>query len=141
MFCNVVSVLLELVWTILAWSWSILDSISGFFMVILLCLPTVAASSGQQPFPDITFKVFSDFVSQNFSSRISLATVLLVLFSLTENPDLLNLHSCQKTSLLDGENKQSTSGWIKAPARVVFSSPVKSSFFTSKRGNWQPQPV
>ena len=24
---------------------------------------------------------------------------------------------------------------------IVFSSPVKSSFFTSKRGNWQPQPV
>ena len=24
---------------------------------------------------------------------------------------------------------------------LVFSSPVKSSFFTSKRGNWQPQPV
>ena len=24
---------------------------------------------------------------------------------------------------------------------VVFSSPVKSSFFTSKRGNWQPQLV
>ena len=88
-------------------------------MVILLCLPTVAASSGQQPFPDITFKVFSDFVSQNFSSRISLATVLLVLFSLTENSDLLNLHSRQKTSLLDGENKQSTSGWIKALARAL----------------------
>ena len=27
------------------------------------------------------------------------------------------------------------------PLSVVFSSPVKSSFFTSKRGNWQPQPV
>ena len=26
-------------------------------------------------------------------------------------------------------------------AQIVFSSPVKSSFFTSKRGNWQPQPV
>ena len=50
----------------------------------------------------------------NFSSHVSLATVLLVLFSLTENPDLLNLHSHQKTSLLQGENKQSTSGWIKA---------------------------
>ena len=25
--------------------------------------------------------------------------------------------------------------------QLVFSSPVKSSFFTSKRGNWQPKPV
>ena len=24
---------------------------------------------------------------------------------------------------------------------IVFWSPVKSSFFPSKRGNWQPQPV
>ncbi|KIJ94931.1 hypothetical protein K443DRAFT_109640, partial [Laccaria amethystina LaAM-08-1] len=78
--------------------------------------PTVAASSEQQSFPDITFKVFNDFVSQHFSSRVSLATVLLGLFSLTENPDLHNLHSRQKTSLLHGENKQSTSGWIKALA-------------------------
>ena len=81
-------------------------------MIILLHLPTVVSSSENQPFPDITFNVFSDFISQHFSSRVSLATVLLVLFSLTENPDLLNLHSRQKTSLLQGENKQSTSGWI-----------------------------
>ena len=26
-------------------------------------------------------------------------------------------------------------------AGLVFSSPVKSSFLTLKRGNWQPQPV
>ena len=88
-------------------------------MVILLCLPTVAASSEQQSFPDITFKVFNDFVSQHFSSRVSLATVLLVFFSLTENPDLLNLHSRQKTSLLQGENKKSTSIWIKALSRAL----------------------
>ena len=29
----------------------------------------------------------------------------------------------------------------KGYTQIVFSSPVKSSFFTSKRGNWQPQPV
>jgi hypothetical protein len=119
MACNIVSTILGLVWTILACTWSILDSIFGFFMVILLYLPIVAASSEQQSFPDITFKVFNDFVSQHFSSRVSLATVLLVLFSLTENPDLLNLHSRQKMSLLHGENKQSTCGWIKALARAL----------------------
>jgi hypothetical protein len=113
---DIASMLLDLVWTILAWAWSILDSAFGFFLVILLSLPIVAASSEQQSFPDITFKVFNDFVSQHFSSRVSLATVLLGLFSLTENPDLHNLHSRQKTSLLHGENKQSTSGWIKALA-------------------------
>ena len=93
MSCDMVSIFLGLVWTILACTWSILNSTSGFFMVLLLCLPTVVASSGQQSFPNITLKVFNDFVSQHLSSRVSLATVLLVLFSLTENPDLLNLHS------------------------------------------------
>jgi hypothetical protein len=115
-FC---SFLFEIFWTFLACTWFILRLFSGSFLVILLCLPTVAARSGQQPFPDITFKVFSDFITQNFSSRISLATVLLVLFSLTENPDLLNLHSRRKTPLLNGENQQSSSGWIKELANAL----------------------
>ena len=73
----------------------------------------------QDPFPEVTFKVFSEFVTQNFSSRVSLATVLLVLFSLTENPDLLNLHSWQKKSYVQGEKKQTTSGWMKSLARAL----------------------
>ena len=73
----------------------------------------------QDPFPDVTFKVFSKFVTQNFSSQVSLATVLLVLFSLTENPDLLNLHSRQKRSYVQGEKNQTTSGWMKSLARAL----------------------
>ena len=65
-------------------------------LALLLSLPTVVATSNMQSFPDITFKVFSNFVAQNFSSWVSLAKVLLVLFSLIENPDLLNLHGRQK---------------------------------------------
>jgi len=68
-------------------------------LALLLSLPTVVATPNTQSFPDITFKVFSDFVTQNFSSQVSLATVLLVLFTLTENPDLLNLHGRQKNPL------------------------------------------
>ena len=55
-----------------------------------------------------------------------------------------NCQPCQDEQLLPGE--------LPRPIEVddtgdtslsylVFSSPVKSSFFTSKRGNWQPQPV
>jgi hypothetical protein len=47
----------------------------------------IAAAAELDPFPDVTFKVFSDFISNNFSSKISLATVLTVLFTLTSNPD------------------------------------------------------
>ena len=88
-------------------------------LVLLLCISTVAAMPTQDSFPDVTFKVFSEFVTQNFSSRISLATVLLVLFSLTENPDLLNLHGRQKRSFVQGEKKQTTSGWMKSLARAL----------------------
>ena len=88
-------------------------------LVLLFCVSTVTAMPTQDPFPDVTFKVFSEFVTQNFSSQVSLATVLLVLFSLTENPDLLNLHSRQKRSYVQGEKKQTTSGWMKSLARAL----------------------
>ena len=88
-------------------------------LVPLLCISTVTAMPTQDPFPNVTFKVFSEFVTQNFSSQVSLATVLLVLFSLTENPDLLNLHSRQKRSFVQGEKKQTTSGWMKSLARSI----------------------
>ncbi|KAF8868053.1 hypothetical protein CPB84DRAFT_1970107 [Gymnopilus junonius] len=52
--------------------------------------------SKTQDFPNIPFSMFAQFVDNNFSSRVLLATVLTVLFSMTENPDLLNLHARQK---------------------------------------------
>jgi hypothetical protein len=56
-------------------------------------LPVVAAAPDPHPLSGITFRAFSEFVEQNFSSRISLASVLVVLFTMTNNPDLLNLHA------------------------------------------------
>jgi hypothetical protein len=54
------------------------------------------ALSSNQPFPDIPFKVFVEFIGENFSSKISLVTVLVVLLSMTENTQLLNLHARQQ---------------------------------------------
>ena len=88
-------------------------------LIPLLCISNVTAMPTEDPFPDITFKVFSEFVTQNFSSRVSLATVLLFLFSLTENPDLLNLHGRQKRSFVQGEKNKTTSGWMKSLARAL----------------------
>ena len=60
-------------------------------------LPTVMASSQDQtPFPDIPFHVFVNYVEKNFSTTVSLTTVLTVLFTLTSHPDLLNLHARQQ---------------------------------------------
>ena len=79
-------------------------------------LPMVTAMPEEHGFPDLTFKVFNEFIKANFSSNVSLATVLLVLFTMTENPDLLNLHARQKHPSCPGEYKVKASGWIKALA-------------------------
>ncbi|KAF8806697.1 hypothetical protein BYT27DRAFT_7030534, partial [Phlegmacium glaucopus] len=63
----------------------------------------------------------NDFVTTNFSSKVSLATILLVLFSLTDNPDLLNLHARQQHPSCSGEKKSALSGWIKCLARTLQS--------------------
>jgi len=73
----------------------------------LAMIPGVAAGSGQTPFPNIKFCTFSDFINSNFSPQVSLATVLLVLFSMLENPELLNLHAHMK-----GEKKVHASSWL-----------------------------
>jgi hypothetical protein len=65
----------------------------------------LAAGSTTTPFPDIPFHAFSQFILTTFNPDISLGTVLLVLFSLVENPDLLNLHAHQKHPKLQNEKK------------------------------------
>jgi len=81
-------------------------------------LPIVSAAPLDDPFSGITFRAFSEFVEQHFSSRISLSTVLVVLFTITNNSDLLNLHVRQQHPLPD-ECLQLLSGWLKALARVL----------------------
>ena len=78
----------------------------------------VSAAPDHNPYSDITFQAFSQFVEQNFSSKVSLATVLVVLFTTTSNPDLLNLHARQQNPL-QGERGQTITGWMKALARAL----------------------
>ena len=93
------------------------------WMMMLALIPvTYAMPAGESPFPDITFKEFSQFIGQHFSSKISLSTVLVILFSLTENPDLLNLHARQQYVQSEGENQVAISGWIKGLAHAIKKS-------------------
>ena len=84
---------------------------------------TAASTHGPQehPFPDLAFKAFNDFITQNFSSKVSLATVLLILFSITENSALLSLHGRQKKRMFDEEHATQNTAWIKALAKGVRS--------------------
>jgi hypothetical protein len=104
--------------------WIILSAIgqlspSLWSMILLIWfLPIVSAAPAHSPFSDTTFQEFSKFVQENFSSRISLATVLVTLFTTTSNPDLLNLHARQQNPL-SGETAHVVSGWMKALARAL----------------------
>src|ERR1700727_383817 len=95
---------------LLAFPWS--------FIFLMGLLPVVSAAPNDDPFSGITFKAFSEFVEQHFSSKISLTTVLVVLFRMTNNSDLLNLHARQQHPLPD-EHMQTISGWLKALACVL----------------------
>src|SRR5882762_7044376 len=80
-----------------------------FWMALI---PSVNAS--QRDFPNITFQSFSHFISSTFHPDISLATVLFLLFSLTENTDLLNLHSRQQQPIYSSEKVIKFTGWMKS---------------------------
>lgn len=79
----------------------------------------LATGSTTTPFPDIPFQVFSQFILKTFNPEISLGTVLLVLFSLVENPDLLNLHARQKHPKLQNEKKIIASSWMKSLSHAL----------------------
>jgi hypothetical protein len=78
-------------------------------------LPTVHALP-TTPFPDMLFTDFSQLIQDQFGADITLTTVLVILFSLTHNPELLNLHARQQNPnpMCSGELKQSVTGWMKA---------------------------
>ena len=77
-------------------------------------IPVVAATRAEQPFPDIPFLTFSKFIENNFHSGISLATVLMILLSMTENTMLLSLHAHQQKPKYRGEKSTLATGWINS---------------------------
>ena len=82
----------------------------------LVLLPTVSALPNAGTFPDISFKDFSQFIQENLGSDITLSQVLIVLFTLTEDTDLLSLHPRQQNPKYLGEACSSPSAWIKCLA-------------------------
>ena len=48
------------------------------------------------------------------TAKVTLSTILLVLFSLTNNPQLLSLHAKQQSPTAKGENAVHFSAWMKA---------------------------
>jgi hypothetical protein len=114
-----------------------------WLLVWLAFLPGVTASQPTTPFPEINFSVFSNFIASTFNPNISLATVLMVFFTLIENPELLNLHARQKNPQLSSEKSIISSAWMHALCRQLkdhlpddgFVRLFKKKEFTSE--NWE----
>ena len=82
-------------------------------LLVLANLPTTAAFQDPNVFPDVPFKVFSDFVENTFGPTVSLSTVLLLVFSVLENPELFSLHARQQCPKYEGERRSTASSWMK----------------------------
>ena len=90
----------------------------GFLLFLLFC-PGVQAAATESPFPDIPFNVFSTYIQSTFSSKISLSTVLMLLFTITENTDLLNLHARQQNPQFSYEQQRESSPWMNSLTRAI----------------------
>jgi hypothetical protein len=82
--------------------------------------PTTATDTN--PLANIPFSTLVTFIEGNFSSKITIATVFTLVFSLIENTDLLNLHARQEHPRYHGESRPQVSGWMKALARCLDNS-------------------
>jgi hypothetical protein len=82
-------------------------------LIVTLCYVPVVSAKREQPFPDITFKMFNKFVEDHFSSTVTLSVVLMTLFTATENVDLLSLHFRQRNAEGEGERTTVATGWIR----------------------------
>jgi hypothetical protein len=105
-------------------------------------IPSVYAAKTEGPFPDISFHAFNQIIESTFGSNISLATVLTLLFTVTENVDLLNLHFRQQHPEYRNEKKTQTTGWMTALAKALIQKlgDTKSSlYFDGEENNLTPK--
>ncbi|KDQ22729.1 hypothetical protein PLEOSDRAFT_1087268 [Pleurotus ostreatus PC15] len=86
------------------------------FWLLLGLLPCVSAAPLEDPFPGILFADFAKVIKSSFGADITLATVLMLLFSVTNNTDLLNLHGQQQAV---PTNTQVVTSWMAAFVRAI----------------------
>jgi len=94
-------------------------SLFGILILFMSFCPGVYAATTEDPFPNITFEVFSAFINSTFGPKISLSTVLMLLFTLNENADLLNLHARSQNPQFHNEQKRSSSTWMNVLSQNI----------------------
>jgi CxC5 like cysteine cluster associated with KDZ transposases len=95
---------------------SFLSSWLGQALLLAIWLPLVTAQP-TSPFPNISFDDFNTFVQENYDADISLSSVLLILFTVLENPQLLNLHFRRCQRKFKGET--SSTLWLDRLGRLL----------------------
>ena len=107
-------------------------------LIVTLCYVPVVAAQGEQPFPDITFKMFNKFVEDHFSSTATLPVVLMTLFTTIENVDLLSLHFHQRSA--EGQRERSTvaTGWIRCLGYALNGRLRETNSHLLKRSDLHP---
>ena len=88
-------------------------------ILFMFFCPGVYAVGTEGAFPNITFTVFNAFIADNFGPKISLSTVLMLLFTLNENTDLLNMHSRSRNKHFDYEQLRSSSTWMNVLSHTI----------------------
>ncbi|KAF4565542.1 hypothetical protein EYR36_002113 [Pleurotus pulmonarius] len=85
-------------------------------LFLLGLLPCATAAPLEDSFPNIRFADFANVIKLTFGENISLATVLMLLFSITTNTDILNLHGQQRAI---SSNNQVVTSWMTAFVRAI----------------------
>ncbi|KAF8803178.1 hypothetical protein BYT27DRAFT_7110632 [Phlegmacium glaucopus] len=99
------------------WKMIVSMPLFGTLMVFLFFCPGVHAAGPESAFPNISFEIFSTFIESIFGPKISLSTVLMLLFTLNVNIDPLNLHTHSQN--LNYEQKCSSSTWMNALSHAI----------------------
>jgi len=88
-------------------------------LLVFANMPATFALPDQHPFSDISFNLFSNFIQQSLGPTVSLLTVLVLVFSVLENPECFSLHAWQQCPKYPGEKASAASGWIKHLAHAI----------------------
>ncbi|KAF8804004.1 hypothetical protein BYT27DRAFT_7108192 [Phlegmacium glaucopus] len=101
------------------WQMIVSMPLFGTLIVLLFFCPGVQAAGPESAFPNISFEIFSTFIESTFGPKILLSTVLMLLFTLNENIDLLNLHAHSQNPQFNYEQKHSSSTWMNALSHAI----------------------
>jgi hypothetical protein len=111
----------------------------GILMLFMFFCPSVHATGTEGTFPNITFKVFSAFIADTFGPKISLSTVLMLLFTLNENTDLLNMHSRSRNKHFEYEQTRSSSTWMNVLSHSIQNNTTKKKMKSLFKTDEMPQ--